>query len=590
MRTGVTRRTLLVSAGTTATAAATGAIPAASAQVDGEWPMFGFDAANSGYAPDETGPRRDVGGAWRVDLGRGVSSSPAVVDGTIYVGSDDTSLHALSAEDGSEGWAFDTGDRVTSSPAVVDGTVYVGSNDGSVYAVDAADGTEQWTFETGGQVVSSPTVVDGTVYIGSRDSSLYAIDAGEGTEEWAFEAADDVSGTPVVADGTVYAGSEDGNLYAVEAAEGTEEWAFQTNREITSGPTATADGGTVFVGNLDGNLFAVDTESEELRWGFTAEGPIVATPALDDETLYVGSRDGRVYALARVSGEEIWSVDTGLQVVGSPSVAGSVVYVGNQGRSLFGLLTTDGSRLWQYDTPGTITSSPAVVDGTVFVGAGDGAFYAFREGARLPTTDTPTPAGGDDSGSSILTPLALPATIVGFVAFLLGTGYVAYRAGLFKPIETAAPDPPSDDEGADTEGDGEDAGPGKFPLMNAVIGDVIARAEDSKRMASDDILVTKHVDPDTLDAPMVAYEIESLWSEPVEILISESLAGAGIPDEAIGRLGEGWRVEDERLYFETTLDPDETVRTVVARNDLSPEDAEALLSRPALSVLPQGED
>jgi len=589
MRTGVTRRALLTSAGTAATAAAAGTLPA-SAQVEGEWPMFGFDAANSGYAPDATGPRRDVGGAWRVDLGRSVSSSPAVVDGTIYVGSDDMSLHALSAEDGSEEWAFDTGDRVTSSPAVVDGTVYVGSNDGSVYAVDVAEGTEVWAFETGDQVVSSPTVVDGTVYIGSRDSSLYAIDAAEGTEVWAFDTADDVSGTPAVVDGTVFAGSEDGNLYAVDAAAGTEEWAFETNREITSGPTATADGGTVFVGNLDGNLFAVDTESEELRWGFTAEGPIVAAPALDDETLYVGSRDGRVYALARVSGEEIWSVDTGLQVVGSPSVAGSVVYVGNQGRRLFGLLATDGSRLFQYDTPGTIISSPAVVDGTLFVGAGNGAFYAFREGARLPTIDTPTPVGGDDGDSSILTPLALPATIVGFAAFLLGTGYVAYRAGLFEPLETATPDPPSSDDEDDGAENGDDGGAGKFPLMNAVIGDVIARAEDSKRMASDDILVRKHVDPDTMEAPMVAYEIESLWSEPVEILISESLAGAGIPDEAIGRLGEGWRVEDGRLYFETPLDPDETVRTVVARNDLSPEDTEALLSRPGLSVLPQGED
>jgi hypothetical protein len=32
-------------------------------------------------------------------------------------------------------WAFETGARVPSSPVVVDDTVYAGSNDGNVYAV-----------------------------------------------------------------------------------------------------------------------------------------------------------------------------------------------------------------------------------------------------------------------------------------------------------------------------------------------------------------------------------------------------------------------------------------------------------------------
>ena len=81
-------------------------------------------------------------------------------------------------------WRFETGDNVFSSPAVVDGVIYVGSFGGNVYALDAATGDERWRFETGDWVVSSPAVVDGVVYVGSLDSYVYALDAATGDERW----------------------------------------------------------------------------------------------------------------------------------------------------------------------------------------------------------------------------------------------------------------------------------------------------------------------------------------------------------------------------------------------------------------------
>jgi len=72
-------------------------------------------------------------------------------------------------------WTHETGNGVYSSPAVVDGTVYIGSRDNRVYALDAATGRERWTHETGGDVHSSPAVVDGTVYVGSWDNRVYAL-------------------------------------------------------------------------------------------------------------------------------------------------------------------------------------------------------------------------------------------------------------------------------------------------------------------------------------------------------------------------------------------------------------------------------
>jgi hypothetical protein len=74
-------------------------------------------------------------------------------------------------------WNYTTGNWVGSSPAVVDGVVYVGSLDGNVYALNAVNGAKLWNYLTGNLVGSSPAVVGGIVYIGAWDSSVYALGA-----------------------------------------------------------------------------------------------------------------------------------------------------------------------------------------------------------------------------------------------------------------------------------------------------------------------------------------------------------------------------------------------------------------------------
>src|SRR6056297_3557952 len=131
---------------------------------------------------------------------------------------------SVAADPGDQEWAFETDEPVLSSPTVVGGTVFVGSEDHNLYAVDAETGSEKWAFETGDSVYSSPTVfdpsptvVDGTVFVGSDDSNLYAVDAETGSKEWGFETGDLVQSSPTVVDGTVFVGSYDNNLYAVDA-------------------------------------------------------------------------------------------------------------------------------------------------------------------------------------------------------------------------------------------------------------------------------------------------------------------------------------------------------------------------------------
>ncbi|MET9917528.1 PQQ-binding-like beta-propeller repeat protein [Streptomyces sp. NPDC006435] len=90
-----------------------------------------------------------------------------VADGIVYIRSVHT-VYALDATTGEKKWAHAIKSNPyggCSTPAVVDGVVYVGSYEGTgddwegrVLALDAATGKKKWSYATGGVVTSSPAV------------------------------------------------------------------------------------------------------------------------------------------------------------------------------------------------------------------------------------------------------------------------------------------------------------------------------------------------------------------------------------------------------------------------------------------------
>jgi len=106
-------------------------------QVTDWWPMFHHDLTHSGYSTS-TAPTTNQT-LWNYTTEDEVWSSPAVVDGVVFVGSYAGKVYALNATDGSLVWSYTTGDCVFSSPAVVDGVVFVGSCDYNVYAFGMPD-------------------------------------------------------------------------------------------------------------------------------------------------------------------------------------------------------------------------------------------------------------------------------------------------------------------------------------------------------------------------------------------------------------------------------------------------------------------
>ncbi|QPV61847.1 PQQ-binding-like beta-propeller repeat protein [Halosimplex litoreum] len=392
------------------------------------WPQFQADPANSGFT-DALGPD-EASTAWTFDTGStgrataavpgtatptdgslddptdNVVSSPAVVDGTVYVGSNDGHLYALDAASGEQEWAYGTGsdpdsrEEVMSSPAVVDGTVYVGSHDAALHAVDAESGDEQWTFATDGTVFASPTYRDGTLYVGSQAGTMYAVDTA-GEEVWSASVADRVDSTAAVVDDTVYVGrwndDRTGSVVALDAADGEEVRTYAARAEVACSPTVTD--GVVYFGDYTGVIYAIDTGTAELVWGRQLGGPVLASPVVVDGTVYVGSFDESLWALDAANGDIEWSYATDGRVYGSPAITGDTVYVGSEDTSLYAIDRESGRERFAVETDGEILSSPAVVAGAAFVGSSDSFVYAVGDPTGGESVSA-TPPGGTDGSPS----------------------------------------------------------------------------------------------------------------------------------------------------------------------------------------------
>lgn len=155
---------------------------------------------------------------WTFELGSFVSSSPAVVADTAYVGTDDDGVVAIDARQGEERWRFGTRGSVPASPAVTDhggGTVYACCTDGYVYAIDRERHESRWEIDAGARIISSPAVVSDTVYLGTGDGDVLAVDAESGRQRWQFETGGPVVSSPAVVSSTVFVGSDDGHVYAL---------------------------------------------------------------------------------------------------------------------------------------------------------------------------------------------------------------------------------------------------------------------------------------------------------------------------------------------------------------------------------------
>ena len=307
---------------------------------------------------------------WSYSTGGWVVTAPVVVDGVVYAGSDDYSLHALDADTGNLRWSYATGDVIRSTPTVADGRVYFGSNDNHLYALDAGAGTEIWKFDTGEWVQHSPEVGGGKVYFGAYsegDRKVHALDAATGEVVWVAEHPFPIGAehSPTFIGDRVYAqGAEYGKFYALDAATGEVAWQAEVGGYVESSPTVLD--GVVYL-TVVNRAYAFREETGELIWEVnTDEFPARDFPALVVDGVYYLAPSGNVHALDAATGEQLWSYES-FMLSTAPVVAGGVLYgASGDAEYIFAMDATSGAELWAETTEDFTTNALSVVDGTLY--------------------------------------------------------------------------------------------------------------------------------------------------------------------------------------------------------------------------------
>lgn len=317
---------------------------------------------------------------WRYKVGP-VLSSPALRNGTLYVGSLDHTVTALDAYAGRFMWKASARGPIACSPAIEGQVVFVGDEAGNLTAFDAWNGTRNWTFRTGSPLGSAPVVADGIVYFGANDGYLFAVSP-NGSERWRCisNLNDRIRSSPAISGPLVFVGTHGGSLFAFDLNSGIPQWEYVCRGAITVSPVVEA--GRVFVGCRAGWFYGVDAYSGSLVWEFQAPEAIDGSPAIAGRYVYFGCRDGKLYCLDSADGRLRWTFS--VESSGAPSPLGpialvdGILYFGSWRGRFFALDAEDGAQRWWFQASAPVRSSAIVANGLVYITTEDGYIYALE--------------------------------------------------------------------------------------------------------------------------------------------------------------------------------------------------------------------
>jgi len=327
-----------------------------------DWPQWrgpNRDGKVAGLAAPATWPGQ-LTQKWKVSVGLGVDSTPALVGGKLYVlarqGSDETVL-CLDAATGKELWkdkyacpavtgpsaAIHSGPR--SSPAVADGKVVTLGVTGIASCLDAASGKLLWRkddfpgaypiFYTG----MSPIISDGMAVVligGPNNGGMVAYGLNSGDQRWKWTGDGPAYGSPVLmtVEGTKqFVTLTDKMVVGVAAADGQLLWQipFVATGRAYNAATPIIDGQTVFIVGQGRGTKAVRIEKQGAAfavkdlWANAEIAVQFSTPVLKDGFLYGLSDRGNFFCLNARTGETAWMDTVRRQNFGAILDAGSVI-------------------------------------------------------------------------------------------------------------------------------------------------------------------------------------------------------------------------------------------------------------------------
>ncbi len=366
------------------------------ARVGSDWPMQGGGPDRAGLDGIALEPPLEL--AWKFDTGGRVLTSAAIVNGTVYTGSESGRIVAVDAQQGKKIWEFDTGRAIRCSPAVAEQTVYCGSDNGRMHALNSKTGELLWQFEAGGPIQASPAVAGGLLVFGANDHNLYALDRRSGKKLWSFRTSSFcVQAPPVIHGDRVFAAGWADWVWGLDLKSGKPVWksfipvsieAISWRRDqlwirspyflvrldphsgdwIHIAEASYGYGGMAFAG---GRLFQSGVQGQYGNEGATyvsIDGKTSPPPEQVAPTL----QGVRMLAPQPLAGA------AELESMAAPLAIGDRLCIATlEGKIV--ITDLDGKQVWKHQLGGPSHAPPIAANGLLVVGCDDGYLYAFRE-------------------------------------------------------------------------------------------------------------------------------------------------------------------------------------------------------------------
>ncbi len=343
---------------------------------------------------DGIGDAPDV--AWQFETSSALSARPVVAGNTLVIGATTTNrVHAINTQDGSENWSFEADGGVSTTAAVEDGVVFVGSFDGTMHALDLESGSPLWQADLESDVTGGSLVVGDLVFVGTKDGAFHALDRPTGEIVWTAETDNQINTTPALAaideEPVIVVGSTDGGLYAFLPETGELVRRTQLDGGVWfSSPLVVdrpgGDGQELWVGSSrqdGGDLNRVILDSGQVQT-FSTSGGVGTNPAITNDGLIVAGTDaGELFAVDQVTLGEVWreGYAESTQIKGSPAIFDDLVIFGTHGKELIAVDDEDGIDQWRFTGEQIFGLSGPTVEGErLYVGNDSGTVYAFDIG------------------------------------------------------------------------------------------------------------------------------------------------------------------------------------------------------------------
>lgn len=239
---------------------------------------------------------------WAFTTDSNPTAVAAANDGqTVFIGDSNGLLQAIDATDSTQKWSAQVhSDRIQDiavSPS--DGTVYTASNDFTLRASDASDGSELWQFTDSTSMSAVGVSPDSPeVFCGGRSNFLRRHDPADGSVIWEYDQSAPVSEVSVGrGNGLVYCGlgrtrEAIGKVKGIRKSDGMSDWTAGSNLYTVTGLTASPNGDDLFVGDRGGETRRYDefgniAANEQFRYAVND-----FAPSPDGSQVIVGLGDG----------------------------------------------------------------------------------------------------------------------------------------------------------------------------------------------------------------------------------------------------------------------------------------------------------